>query len=100
MTASSSPGSDLAMAEGSKSAGQRYEALKQRLWNQPRPQEILERLEQHRARPVLLEKVAGLFVSGQHGEAETLAAFYYDLLRHQDRTEVFRRITDLRVIFV
>lgn len=86
------------MAESGKEKGQHYEALKQRLWNQPRPRQFLERLEHHGARYVLLEKVAGLFVSGQPGEAEILSAFYGDLLRNQDRTEVLRRITDVRVI--
>ena len=88
------------MAEGNERIAEQYKALKQRLWNQPRPQEILGRFEHHGALPALLEKVAKRFVSGQHGEAEILAAFYYDLLRHQDRTEVISRITDLRVIFV
>lgn len=86
------------MAASDKQLGQHYEALKQRLWNQPRPRQFMERLERHGARPGLLERVASLFVSGKHGEAEILAAIYYDLLRHQDRTDVLRRMACLRVV--
>jgi len=76
----------------------RYETLKQRLWNQPRALKFLEPLERHGARPALLERVAGLFIAGQHGEAEILAAIYYDLLRHRDRADLLRRVADLRGI--
>lgn len=86
------------MAEDEKQTSPRYEALKQRLWNQPRPRQFLERLEKHGARPALLERVAQLFVAGRHGEAEVLAAIYYDLLRHRDRADLLRRIADLRTV--
>lgn len=85
------------IAEDEKQTGPRYEALKQRLWNQPRPRQFLERLEKHGARPALLERVARLFVAGRHGEAEILATIYYDLLRHRDRADLLRRIATLRV---
>lgn len=84
------------MQEPKEPEDQRYETLKNRLWNQPRPRQFLERLERHGARPVLLERVARLFIAGRHGEAEILAAVYYDLFRHRDRADLLRRIGALR----
>jgi hypothetical protein len=86
------------MTEDEKQTGPRYEALKQRLWNQPRPRQFLERLEQYCARPALLERVARLFAAGRHGEAEILAAIYSDLSRHRDRADLLRRIGALRIV--
>lgn len=84
------------MQEPKEPEDQRYDILKNRLWNQPRPRQFLERLERHGARAVLLERVARLFIAGRHGEAEILAAVYYDLFRHQDRADLLRRIGALR----
>lgn len=86
------------MMKDEKQTGPRYGVLKQRLWNQPRPHRFLERLERHNARAALLERVAGLFAAGRHGEAEILAAIYYDLLRHRDRADLLRRIDALRIV--
>lgn len=84
------------MQEPKEPEDQRYEILKNRLWNQPRPRQFLERLERHGARAVLLERVARLFIAGRHGDAEILAAVYYDLFRHRDRADLLRRIGALR----
>jgi hypothetical protein len=84
------------MQEQKEPEDQRYEILKNRLWNQPRPRQFLERLERYGVRPVLLERVARLFIAGRHGEAEILAAVYYDLFRHRDRSDLLRRIGALR----
>lgn len=84
------------MQEPKEPEDQRYDILKNRLWNQPRPRQFLERLERHGARAVLLERVARLFIAGRHGEAEILAAVYYDLFRHRDRADLLRRIGALR----
>ncbi|MFQ5779149.1 MAG: hypothetical protein ACE5HN_00015 [Nitrospiria bacterium] len=79
-------------------AARRYKVLRERLWNQPRARRFLERLERHHARPALLEVVARLFVEGSWGEAEIRSAIYYDLLRHRDRADLIRRISELRRI--
>lgn len=84
------------MLEWKEPEDQRYEILKNRLWNQPRPRQFLERLERHGARAVLLERVARLFIAGRYGEAEILAAVYYDLFRHRDRADLLRRIRAVR----
>lgn len=84
------------MQEPKEPEDQRYDILKNRLWNQPRPCQFLERLERHGARAVLLERVARLFIAGRHGEAEILAAVYYDLFRHRDRADLQKRIGALR----
>lgn len=84
------------MQERKEPEDQRYETLKNRLWNQPRPRQFLERLERYGARPVLLERVARLFIAGRYGEAEILAAVYYDLFRHRDRADLLKRIGALR----
>lgn len=86
------------MEEEGKPAAQRYSLYKDRLWNQPRPRQFLERLERYGAWPSLLARVASLFVSGKHGEAEILAAIYGDLLRNRRRPNIQRRISDLRRI--
>ena len=85
------------MDDVSTKSGEKYKALKGRLWNQPRPRQILERLEQHRASPPMLETVAQTFVNGRHGEAEIRSAIYGELLRNRDRTTVLKRVADLRL---
>jgi hypothetical protein len=87
------------MAESDKPTGRRYSSFKERLWNQPRPRQILERLEQDRAPQILLEAVAGKFAGGEHGEGEILAAVYTDLLRNRNRAIIPRRLEALRATF-
>jgi len=78
---------------------QHYKALKERLRNQPRARQFLERLEKNRVRQPLLEAVAGKFATGQHGEGEILAVMYEELTLNRDPAMVLRRVTELRVVF-
>lgn len=73
-----------------------YPVMKERLWNQPRPRQVLERLEQHRAPLPMLETTAQQFVAGRHGDAEIHAAIYYELLRNRDRVTITQRVGALR----
>jgi len=76
-----------------------YRALKERLWNQPRSRQVLERLEQDRVPQTLLEAVAGKLAKGQHGEGEILATIYGELIRNRDRSAIIKQVVELRVIF-
>lgn len=84
------------MAAGDKRTGHRYADLKRNLWNQPRPRQFLERLEEKDAPSPILESVAAHFANGRFGEAEIQTAIYYDLLRHRDRAALQERVTDLQ----
>jgi hypothetical protein len=85
--------------EGTKKTEQRYETYKQRLFNQPRTQKFLKRLEQHRGSPAMLEDVANKFVAGQHGEGEIRSAVCCELLRNSNSKAILKRIADLRSVY-
>ena len=88
------------MADSGKEKGQHYEALKQRLWNKPRPRQILEQLEQDGAPAAILEAVALKFTNGQDGEAEVRAAIYSNLFRHRNRAALVSRLASLRFLLI
>lgn len=88
------------MTESGNQKGQRYEALKQRLWNKPRPRQILEQLEQQGASTTILEAVALIFTNGEPGEAEVRAGIYYDLFRHRNRGALINRLVGLRFLLI
>lgn len=77
-----------------------YRALKERLWNQPRPRQFLERLEQRGASAVILERVAEKFASGEYGDGEIQAAICCELLQHRDRKACLKRVADLNSLLV
>jgi hypothetical protein len=87
------------MAKDEKQTGLRYEALRERLWNQPRARQFLERLESEEASPAILDAVAQKFAAGQHGEGEFLATIYGDLLRYRNRTAILEQVRELRDTF-
>ena len=76
-----------------------YQTLKERFSNQPRPRQVLERLERHCADPFLLTVVAEKLASGQYGEAEIQSAVYCELLKNRDRKAILKRVADLRSAF-
>ena len=88
------------MSKDGKQENQSYEALKERLWNQPRARQVLEHLEQHGASYSMLEDVAQKFADGRHGEAEIQAAICCELLRNRDTKAILKRVADLRSAFV
>lgn len=88
------------MARDGKQEGHSYEALKERLRNQPRVRQFLERLELHGAPHSMLEAVARMFADGQHGEAEIQVVTYCELLRNRDTKAILKRVTGLRSSFV
>jgi hypothetical protein len=87
------------MAKDEKQTGLRYEALRERLWNQPRARQFLERLEGEEASPAILDAVAQKFAAGQHGEGEFLATIYGDLLRYRNRTAILEQVREMRGTF-
>jgi len=87
------------MVENGEQTGQHYEALKQRLWNQPRALNFLEWLKSHGASIAMLEDFARRFAAGQHGEAEIRAAVCCEILRNSDPKAILKRVTDLHSIY-
>ena len=87
------------MAASDKQPGQHYEALKERLRNQHRARQFLERLESEEVSPAILDAVAQKFAAGQHGEGEFLATIYGELLRYRNRTAILDQLRDLRDTF-
>lgn len=86
------------MVESGKQTGRHYEALKQRLWNQPRALKFLEWLKSHGASIAMLEDFARRFAAGQHGEAEIRAAVCCEILRNSNPKAILKRITDLHSV--
>lgn len=84
------------MAKGKNQTDSRYEALRRRLWNQPRPLKLLEQMENERASSAMLGDVAGKFLAGQSGEAEIQAAAYSELLRNSDPKAILSRVANFR----
>ncbi len=77
---------------------QDYRALKERLWNQSRARQVLEKLERNRASSPILTAVAEKLAAGEHGEAEIQSAIYCELLKNRDRRAILKRVADLRTL--
>jgi hypothetical protein len=84
------------MAEDDKPTGQRHLAYEERLWNQPRPRQILARLEQMRMPRALIEAVAEKYAHGEHGEADFRAAVYTEFMQNRDPAIIPRQLDELR----
>ena len=80
-------------------SSQHYRALKERLRNQPRARQILERLENNRVRQPLVEAVVGKVATGQHGDGEILGAIYNELTKNRDPAMALRLVEELRAVF-
>jgi len=84
------------MAEDNRSAGNRYGAFKNEVWNKGRTAQAIDRLHQYRVPEEILESVAEKFARGRQGEGEFVAAVTTEFLQNRNRAVISRQMEELR----